>query len=133
MQTLGVQYTLSDWARARQSAVDWTSSASPRAQGIFATDEFCTHGVIAAFDTAEKNRPVIVGAAQESDQLDALASGKADVMIVSDPVALAQRSLATLMALMQQQTAPAEQAPELYAVDAHWRQDPRVPFLLQIR
>lgn len=132
IQSLGVQYALSDWARARQAAVDWASSPG-MIQGIFATDEFCTHGVIAAFDRRDGSRPAIVGVAEESDQLDALQQKRADVLIVSDPVALADSSLRSLLLLLHGRTFVPTEMVHLYAIDSTWRRDPRVGFLLKMR
>ena len=132
IQILGVQYALSDWARARQTAIDWSSSPD-KINGIFATDEFCAHGVIAAYDRRDGSRPAIVGVAEESDQLKALEEKRADILIVSDPAALADISLQSLLALLHGRAAVPAETVELYAIDSNWRHDPRVGFLKQMQ
>jgi ABC-type sugar transport system substrate-binding protein len=128
MESSGVYYALSDWARARQAAID-ASSGPKKVDGIFAIDDFCTHGVIVAFENRQKDRPVIVGAAEESDQLEALQKGEVDALIVSDPSALATASISTLLQLIRAPKVIATQSIPLYAVDRNWRRESNVAFL----
>jgi len=132
MRSLGVRYALSDWERARRVASDW-SSEPDSIQGIFAVDDFCTHGAISAYDKQQANRPVIVGAAEESDQIDALTAGRADAMIVSDPFSLAEQSMQALMNLRANNVVAPPALVNLYAVDGNWTKDSRVPFLERMR
>jgi ABC-type sugar transport system substrate-binding protein len=129
MKTTDVQYALSDWARARQAALDLMNEQGG-VQGIFATDDFCTHGVIAAFDTDSRIRPVIIGVSSESDQLDALDQHKIDALIVSDPGVLAGKSVSALEMLFEQHLSPPASTVPLYVIDAKWREDTNVAFLL---
>ncbi len=105
MSIADVRYALSDWARARQGALDLTSQDSMKVGGIFSVDEFCTHGVISAFEGQPDSRPFLVGVGQESDQLDSLREHRIDALITTDPKELASESVQALRLLLARQVA----------------------------
>lgn len=125
MSVAGVRYALSDWAQARQSALDLTSAAAPPVNGIFSVDEFCTHGMISAFDHQAGSRPFLVGVAEERDQLDALSSGRIDALITTDPGELAEKSVSALKQLLSGRPASMVEV-TAHLLDADHAHDPSV-------
>lgn len=84
IKLVDVKYGLSDWARARQAALDLLSE-HPGLGGIFTTDEFATHAAASAFNARTRKRPVLIGVSGERDEYDALQHGRIDALIVSNP------------------------------------------------
>ncbi len=125
MSVAEVRYALSDWAQARQAAVDLTSTDTVPVKGIFSVDEFCTHGTISAFDHQPRSRPFLVGVAQELDQLHALESGRVDALITTDPRELARKSVDALGQLLSG-AIPSPVVVTTHLVDGAHSQDPSV-------
>lgn len=92
LKLVGVEYGLSDWARARQATLDLLTE-HPRIGGIFTTAEFSTHAAAVAFDSWRGRRPALIGVSEELDELRALHDGDIDALVISDPQELGRRAM----------------------------------------
>ena len=78
------RYSLSDWARARQTTLD-ALQTDPAIDAIFATDEFTSHGVLSAARTLKAARPLtIIGVQNDGESNEALRSGLLSMAISCD-------------------------------------------------
>lgn len=92
LKLVGVEYGLSDWARARQAALDLLAE-HPGIGGIFTTAEFSTHAAAVAFEESKGRRPVLIGVSEELDELRALHDGEIDALVISNPQELGRRAM----------------------------------------
>lgn len=78
------RYSLSDWARARQTTLD-ALNANPKIDAVFSSDDFSSHGVVSAVQSLGKKRKIKVVAVQvDSEAGEALRSGLLDMAISCD-------------------------------------------------
>lgn len=78
------RYSLSDWARARQNTLD-ALEADPGINAIFATDEFSSHGVLAAMRSLPRSRPLtVIGVQHDGETQQALRAGLLSMSITCD-------------------------------------------------
>jgi ribose transport system substrate-binding protein len=78
------RYSLSDWARARQTTLD-ALAENPQINAVFSSDDFSAHGVLNALRSIEPSRHLIsvtVDSGRES--LDAVRSGLLNAAIACD-------------------------------------------------
>ena len=78
------RYSLSDWARARESTLD-ALRADPHINAIFATDEFSSHGALSALRSLDgKRRPVLIAMQNDGESKEALRTGLLSMSISCD-------------------------------------------------
>ena len=92
LKLVGVEYGLSDWARARQATLDLVTD-HPKIGGVFTTAEFSTHAAAVAFESWKGHRPALIGVSEELDELRALHDGGIDALVISDPQELGRRAM----------------------------------------
>ena len=95
-QIVESRYSLSDWARARQTTLDALAS-NPRINAIFASDDFSTHGVLNALHSV-KHRPnlTVVGVDNDIDAQEAVRSGLMSMAIACDSSTVAELAMDTM-------------------------------------
>lgn len=87
------RYSLSDWARARQTTLD-ALAANPHINTIYSTDEFSTHGVLNATRSLTPTRPLtIIGVQHDAESDEALRSGRLSMAISCDSGTEAQLAM----------------------------------------
>jgi ribose transport system substrate-binding protein len=117
VKLVGVKYGLSDWARARQAALDLVAE-HPNIKGIFTTDEFSTHAAAYAFDQAGQKRPLLIGVSDEVQELNGLKAGRTDALIITNPMELGAQAMQAMRAALSGSNAGAYSARlPVYLVD----------------
>ncbi len=83
-QVAAVRYSLSDWARARQTTLD-ALAADPQINAIFASDDFSTHGVLNALHSVRSQRKLtVVSVDGDGDALEAVRTGLVSMTVACD-------------------------------------------------
>ncbi len=97
------RYSLSDWARARQTTLD-ALEADPSVNAIFSTDEFSTHGVLSAARALEGRRKLsIIGVLNDGESGEALRSGLLSMSISCDSATEAQVAMDVMESALRKQ------------------------------
>lgn len=100
-QIVESRYSLSDWARARQTTLD-ALAANPRINAIFSTDEFSTHGVLSALRSM-KHRPAltVIGVDNDIDAQQAVRDGLMSMTIACDSSTIAELAMDAMNEALQ--------------------------------
>ena len=101
-QIVDSRYSLSDWARARQTTLD-ALEADPKINGIFSSDEFSTHGVLNALRSM-KHRPALtlVGVDNDAEAQQAVRTGLMSMTIACDSSTIAELAVDAMRDALQQ-------------------------------